>query len=361
MKILFVGYFHEQSGWGQAAKDYALALSSVGVDVVCRSVRLNNKPVQLDPKLEELLSKSTEGCTICIQNVLPHQMVYDSAYYNIGLWFEEGSHKFSPWSPYLNLMDELWVPNTDMLYYHKYNKVRVVRPPYDFSKIKDYPKLDIQNEGNYTFYFIGEINKRKNLGALLRAFHSEFSSNEPVSLLIKGYRYGVPDNVVNQEINHFCRTVKQELRRYSQPELYTKEIIVTQYLPEHAMFSLHKSCNCLVAPSYGEGWCIPAFDALALGNKVIGTDVGGLHDFLPPESRLPAQIEPCVFNPGVYPGIGNCHESWASISIEELMHAMRFAYTNQNSFYGTRLLHNLEKNYSYNYVGSMMKEILEKV
>jgi glycosyltransferase involved in cell wall biosynthesis len=359
MKVLFVGHFHEKSGWGQAAKDYALALDSVGIDVVCRSVRFNDSG-DVDERLKPLLAKDLDGATVCIQNVLPHLMCYDSSYYNIGLWFEEYQHKYSPWTPYLKLMDALWVPNRDMSAYRDLDST-VVHPPYDFNKVKKvYKKLSLPNEGNYTFYFIGEINKRKHITALLRAFHSEFSGNEPVSLVLKVYKYGQPAEVARREINEMCLAVKKELGKYKEMECYNKEIIITEYIPEYGILELHNTCDCFVAPSFGEGWCIPAFDALAMGKQVIGSDTGGLADFLPVESKTIGVMEPTVSNHG-FPGFGNGNETWLNVSISDLMYQMRFAYNNSQSGFLRRNLDMLEEEYSYEVIGNQMKQLLVEV
>ncbi len=41
MKVLYIGCYRDHTGWGQAAIDYILAMDSVGIDVVCRPLKLN--------------------------------------------------------------------------------------------------------------------------------------------------------------------------------------------------------------------------------------------------------------------------------------------------------------------------------
>ena len=40
---------------------------------------------------------------------------------------------------------------------------------------------------------------------------------------------------------------------------------VDYYISEEDIYSIHSSCDCFVMPSYGEAWCIPAFDAMGFG------------------------------------------------------------------------------------------------
>ena len=41
MKVLYIGCYRDHTGWGQAAIDYILSMDSVGIDVVCRPLKLN--------------------------------------------------------------------------------------------------------------------------------------------------------------------------------------------------------------------------------------------------------------------------------------------------------------------------------
>ena len=43
MKILYLGHYKEGTGWSKAAIDYIMALDSVGVDVVCRNIKLTDR------------------------------------------------------------------------------------------------------------------------------------------------------------------------------------------------------------------------------------------------------------------------------------------------------------------------------
>ena len=79
MKVLYLGHYREFSGWAKAAIDQILALDSVGVDVVCRSIDLtNNLNKDLPDRIIELEEKS-------IGNIL---IVY-STYCLIELWLQK--------------------------------------------------------------------------------------------------------------------------------------------------------------------------------------------------------------------------------------------------------------------------------
>ena len=59
MKVLYIGHYRDVSGWARAASDYILAMDSVGIDVVCRPIKLNASVAPIHPRVEELENKSS--------------------------------------------------------------------------------------------------------------------------------------------------------------------------------------------------------------------------------------------------------------------------------------------------------------
>ena len=99
MKVLYIGYYKENSDWGKITTNNILALDAAGVDVVCRPVKLS-QPRQISGRLKELEEKSVEGCDVCIQHVFPEHMVGAGVFKkNIGViggFFVELSHSSHP-------------------------------------------------------------------------------------------------------------------------------------------------------------------------------------------------------------------------------------------------------------------------
>ena len=77
MKVLFIGCYRDGTGWGQAAIDYILSMDHVGLDVVCRPLKLNQNNYEIPERVAELEKKPMRGANICIQNVLPHYLDYN--------------------------------------------------------------------------------------------------------------------------------------------------------------------------------------------------------------------------------------------------------------------------------------------
>ena len=368
MSILYVGHYRESSGWGQVARDYILALDSVGVDVVPRSIDLGLANFDIPNRIKELEQRDPTKCDIIIQHVLPHYMKYDSHFKkNIGLFeLETQNIGHTQWVNHLNLMDELWVPCSDMEMIEGVNTpIKVV--PHTF-EMQQYtmvrPVMDIpQLKNKFVFYFIGEFSVRKHIASMLRAFHAEFSIEEPVEIVLKVNKNGLNTQELVNELSQFCNKIKENLRIYPSLDIYKPEVIITNTLSREDILRLHKTCNCFVCSSHGEAWCIPAFEAMALGNIVISSNTGGPKDYIDANRNgmlVKGSMEPVFGQHEAMPGFGTSREKWFNISVSDLMKTMRRAYEmspEKKNRMKTEAQMSACK-YSYEQIGKQMKELL---
>jgi glycosyltransferase involved in cell wall biosynthesis len=376
MKVLYISHMKESSGWANAATEQILALDAVGVDVVCRNITLTQDKQGVHPRILELESKTTEGCTHCIQHVLPHHLVAtDHFKKNIAFTeLESTSIKDLSWLENLKLMDEVWVPNSDLKDSLikdglKLKEVKKVHHPCDISRYKTkYPPMSVsQAEGKFKFYYIGDLNDRKNLDSLIRCFHSEFSPSEPACLILKVRKFGHSADQVKQIIDQMIVNVKNGLRMYSDIRRYSKDIVIAEDITNENVYSLHQYGDCFVSPTHGEAWSIPAFDAMGFGSFVITSDYGGPKEFLSHSSnsaKVRGQLSICQCSDAAFPHIFTGREYWFDPCEKEIRRAMRFAYyshtKNPISFQKgckQRGMETVEK-FSYEVVGDHMKGLL---
>ena len=80
--------------------------------------------------------------------------------------------------------------------------------------------------GSFVFYFVGEMIRRKNPVALLKAFHLEFTTDEPVELVIKGNLSGMSEEESRKHIEEMCNQVKTNLKLYPDLSDYKEEKIM---------------------------------------------------------------------------------------------------------------------------------------
>jgi glycosyltransferase involved in cell wall biosynthesis len=374
VKVLFTGVYKDGTGWGNAAQHYILALDAAGIDVVPRAIKLRpNYQVAVPERIRELEEKSDKDCDVVIQNILPDYFSYNKKLgKNIGLIFTETTHfDHTNWASRLNLMDEIWTGSRESIHAcaasHVYRPIHVAPVPCDISKYtRMYDRINIPELKNkFVFYFIGEYTRRKNLTALLKAYNTEFSKHDDVILLIKTHVNGMSPAECERQVLEMIEQVKTQLRIHPKLGDYPNEIIITRDMNEEQIMSLHATCDCFVMPSFAEGWCIPAFDAMAMGKTPIVNDVGGLKDFMDEHCgwMIPNYPTSCF---GMQPWTGHNKlyvgtESWWEIDVLELRQAMRCAYVRKD-IRKEKANNGIDKafDFSYSEIGKRLKAILEE-
>lgn len=371
MKVLFIAHFYENSGWSNAAINLAKSMNNAGLDVVCRNIKLTNVQSKVDNVIKELEQKTINDVDICIQNVLPHHLIKTEKFKkNIGYFVGE-SVKFRhlSWFEYLSLMDEVWVPNDDLktnLELENFiQPIRTIPYPFDIQKYQISHSKNISfksNDYKFKFYYIGEWNDRKNIESIVRSFHAEFSSYEPVALVLKVKKFGHNPQQLHGEVKNFCDNIKKEMRLYSSLESYHEEIIMTEDVSSEIISMIHQSCDCFVGPTHGEGWSIPAFEAMCYGKTPICSNEGGPKYFINPDNKNTGYLVDGVYNicnhsDPAFVELFTGYDEWFVPSEREIKKAMRFYYENKNNIDRTQGLIQGQR-FSYENVGNMIKEVL---
>lgn len=370
MKVLYIGHYREHSGWSNWAFDTIQALRMAGVDVVCRNIKLTDSVVNVPQFIQECESKNLNDVDVCIQNVLPHHLTgSDKFKKNIAYFVHEmDSIKNHNWRHNLDLVDQVWVPNTDLKNRmindgFSDNRVKVIPNSCNISKYSDNKQRIYFDHKNHTFkfYFISELDDRKNLESIIKCFHSEFHSSEPVSLVLKVKRNGVHANDLRNGMIKICDEIKRQMRMYKDLKDYNHEIIITEDFTDEQMKTLHLSCDCFVGPTHGEGWGIPAFDAMCFGNTPICSNEGGPKDFIDPNNKNTGYLINGINgicnhkNPAFF-DIFTGRNSWFIPDEIEVKKAMRYYYENRCSKNSDGLKQG--DKFSYFNVGTLIKETL---
>ena len=368
MKVLYIAHYKEGTGWSQAAIDYILAMDSVGIDVACRNVSLTGANAEVPQRILELEKKDVSDADMCIQHLLPHHLVGSEKFKkNIALFVSETSSiKMNPWFVHLEQMDEIWVPSEhlwDSMSKDNINAVvKVVPHAFDMSKYnKKYTDMNNPTtDDTFKFYYIGDINQRKNIETILRCFHSEFDISEPVSLILKVNKFGHSPEQVHQVMNGISEQIKSDLRMYDDIRMYRPEAVLASRIPEEDLYALHQYCDCFVCPSHGEAWSIPSFDAMAFGNTPICSDFGGPRDFIEEGNLDTGWVvsgvdSVCTYKDAAFREIFTGRETWVTPNESEIKKAMRHYYENKNDSSD-----GLERanEFSYENVGNLIKEFL---
>ena len=329
MKILYIGNYRDGTGWANACVNNILALDSAGVEVVPRPITFEQTQRDYPQRIKDLESRPTEDCDICIQHTLPHLYSYNNKYKkNIGyLAVESSNFKQSGWQNFCNLMDEIWVPSKATKKACENSgvtkPVKVAPHSLDLSQyeeVEDAIKIP-QIESTFNFIFVGEFIERKNIEAMIKAFHMEFSFHEPVNLIIKTSKADI--DTIKQHIQHTQKRLKIKRR-------YKDEICIVGIMDKSQYLSILDKCHCFVMPSRGEAFCIPALEAMAVGLPVIHTKHTGMDDFCVGQS-VNSNAVPCFGAMSTIFNLDTSRSDWQEIDVKDLCSAMRNAYLKWNS------------------------------
>lgn len=370
MKLLYIGHYKENSGWSKAAINNIEAIASTDIDIVCRSVKLTDTKPILSNNILNMENKDLNNVDYCIQNVLPHHITgTDKFRKNIAYFINDlDSIKTHYWYNNLQLVDEIWVPNNDSKNNLiqdgiDENTIRVIPIAANMDHYKPIDKRIFFEHSDHTFkfYFICEIDDRKNIESIVRCFHSEFHSTEPVSLVLKVKRTDTNTNELRQSIVSLCSQIKNNMRLYKNLSDYHDEIIITENFTDEQMRILHQSCDCYVGPTHGEGWGIPAFDAMCYGNTPICSKEGGPKDFIDPNNKNTGWLVSgmpgiCNHRNAAFQDIFTGNHHWFMPNEVEIKAAMRHYYENKSKKHADGLEQG--KKFSYSRVGQMIKEAL---
>ena len=366
MKVLYIANYKDGTGWGNSALHNILALDSAGVEVIPRAISFNDKNTPIPARIKFLEEKSSSGADVCVQHTLPSYYSYNSKLKNICFYVTE-TNQFndSLWAKSINIMDEAWVPNTQMITASQKSgvtiPVKMAPLCIDINEYQDIPKTASvgELEGMFNFCFVGDFIHRKNIEALLRAFHTEFHPSEPVNLFFKLSKHGCSSDECLGLFHDFSSHVKNSLKVRAS---YKKEVVISGFLEKSHLLSVMNQCHCFVMPSYGEAWCIPALEAMAVGMPVIYTGGTGMDDFCV-GYKISAHDSPCYKGTESLPNIYTAESKWREVDVSHLSQLMRTAYeTYNNDKSEFESLQNAAKKRAAEYdlkrVGSQLKEIL---
>ncbi len=144
-----------------------------------------------------------------------------------------------------------------------------------------------------TFLFVGGTIWRKGIDVLLAAWQRAFGPGDDVRLVIKDF--GVASTYAGQTQGEDVRALAA--REDVAPVLYLNEDLPAAELP-----ALYRAADAVVLPYRGEGFCLPALEAMACGVPVAHTGNGPTGEFCPPDAGWPLHGRRVEFEARTYAG-----------------------------------------------------------
>lgn len=368
MKLKYTAPCLDYSGYGEASRHDVGALTSAGVQVTCEIPNYTLETSDFGELGE--MCKNKEGLPLGYKIKVIHTtpntypQYFEDGKYHIGRVFWETDKLPLSFSQEVEKCDEIWTGsqhNADAMRKSGVTKpIHLIPEAVDTSIIKeDLKPYLVQCEDTYKFYSIFEFILRKNPEALLTAYWLEFQNDERVSLTLKTYL----DNFTpkkRQEVDMKIRIMKKRLGLKKYPPVYLYRELMTR----QQIYRFHKTFDCFVSAHRGEGWGIPQMEAMLMGNPIISTNCGGIHEYLTVKEAklLPYKLTPVVGdvrNSNWY----RTDQQWADVEVDALRKAMRYMYENQKKAkkMGEAASELVQKTFSLQAVGKLMRDRLEAI
>ena len=336
MKLKYCGTARDYSGYGEAARHDigALVQTDINLTTEIPSYCLEIADFGRLGEIALALENKPIGYKIKILHTTPnvYGQFFEEGKYHIGRVFWETDKLPLDFALNVQKCDEIWTGA-------KFNEqaiknAGVTKPIYIIPEAidtgvtrDDFKPYAIPNKDDFKFYSIFEWTERKNPMALLEAFWLEFENDEHVSLTIKTYVDNFTPNK-KEELNQNIKRIKKRLalNKYAPVYLYRN------LMDRNQIYRFHATFDCFVSTHRGEGWGIPQMEALLMGNPIISTNLGGIHEYLENNKEallLPYEMIQIVENSRNQQWYTR-DQKWGDVKIPEAREAMRWVFNNRN-------------------------------
>ncbi len=333
--------FCNSSGYSHASRNYILSLYNSNK----YNIKLNifggkpSKPAINDIQYElfmKMSRKEHSDDTIGIYHCIPPmQRRMPKFKKNIGFFTFESFSPPEKWINILNKNDAIITPskfNYRILAHENIKKPIYYIPHCINMKLYHENVKPLYKYNKFTFLFIGTWKIRKGYKNLIESWLTEFNIKDNVQLLIKTDRPKQEEQYINK--------IKKQLgiNKGFAPIILEDKIFDEEQLPKFI-----KSVNCLIAPTFGEGFCIPGLQCMSLKIPVIITNFSGCKDYA--NEKTATLLEPEGFilynNMDGIPQFSN--KKWAFLTVKSIRKSMRYVLNNSQKI-------NKKVEYAYSYV-----------
>jgi len=165
------------------------------------------------------------------------------------------------------------------------------------------PAFELPRPAGCTFLFVGGSIWRKGMDLLVDAWTEAFGPDDDVQLVVKDFGTGT---------HYRGQTAGDRLRALAERDDVAPVIYLDEDMSPDELASLYRACDVFVTPYRGEGFCMPALEAMACGLPVIHTAIGPTREFVPEDGGWAVDAERAPMRAGAglpeLAGDGYVHE-----------------------------------------------------
>ncbi|HTV59654.1 MAG TPA: glycosyltransferase [Verrucomicrobiae bacterium] len=335
--VLFRGFIFDGSGYSEETWVEALGVDSAGINIQVEAIGAPHDLRKLLPdgasaRLEELIRHRISLNRGVFYMCAPPDMFdrHTSGKYRIGRTMFETDRIPEGWAELCMTMDEIWVPcqfNVETFAGAgvERSRLRVLHPGVDTSIFRPgVQPLALPQTRAFNFLSVFDWHERKGYDVLLRAYLSEFRSDEDVALILKVYQINDPVSDLEAKIAHFIER-RANMRLEDSPPI----VLVNGFIPQSRMPQLYAAAQAFVLPSRGEGYGRPYMEAMACRLPVIGTRWSGQMEFMSDANSYLVELDGLVEPPADVDMEYYSGHLWAQPSVDDLRAKMRHVVTHR--------------------------------
>jgi len=346
MEALLHGSFSDFTGFSRINRTLAFGLSNrnvrVRIEDISTTTHINQSTQDILKELSNV--EVSEHAPKIFSVTVPINMIHTGKKILFTM-IENSNGIHKDYREKLNLFDEIWVPtnyNKNIFEDNKvYPPIHVMPLGVDADRYK--PGLEKMRMGlpkdNFVFLSVFRWSYRKRPDILIRAFLEEFSSDEPVSLLIVSraveYDQATGEQKIIEEYSSIRSFVEKKDQELPHIALYTKPI------PEKNMPRVYNTGDAFCLISEGEGFGLPFIEAGICGLPIIASNCSGQTDYLNKDNSYLVEPERYVsadINGKLSRMAKLCHfyenqsfPEFGEASINQTKEHMRYIYENYDS------------------------------